>query len=84
MFRVSNKEISFLRKEILTDKKTCVIFWYLFNLFDVLGEYKIILLKNSLKLLITFGFISSRYSTSVCVRFNHEKLTSTCLCNAGF
>ena len=84
IFRVSNKEISFLRKERLTDKKTCVIFWYLFNLFDVLGEYKIILLKNSLKLIITFGFISARYSTSVCVRFNHERLTSTCLCKAGF
>ena len=84
IFRVSNKEISFLRKERLTDKKTCVIFWYLFNLFDVLGEYKIILLKNSLKLIITFWFISSRCSTSVYVRFNHERLTSTCLCNAGF
>ena len=84
MFRVSNKEFSFLRKERLTDKKTCVIFWYLFNLFDVLGEYKIILLEDSLKLIITFGFVSSRYSTSVCVRFNHERLTSTCLCNAGF
>ena len=80
MFRVSNKEISYR----LTDKKTCVIFWYLFNLFDDLGEYKIILLKNSLKLIITFGFISARYSTSVCVRFNHERLTSTCLCKAGF
>ena len=62
MFRVSNKEISFLRKERLTDKETCVIFWYLFNLFDVLGECKIILLEDSFKLIIMLGFVSSRYT----------------------
>ena len=44
---------------------------YLFNLFGVLREYKIILLKNNMK----FWVLSFRDSTTVCVIFNRERLT---------
>ena len=50
----------------------------------VLSEYKIISLKNNLKLLITFGFVRFRYSTPVCVRVNYGKMTLVRFCYAGF
>lgn len=54
--------------------KTIVTCLYLFNLFDVLHEYKNISLKNNLKFFIMFGFVSLTYSTPVRAKFKSERL----------
>ena len=65
-------------------KSTYVICLYLFNLFDVLKEYKFMLLKINLKFFMMCAFVNLRYLAPVYVRFNCERLTLERFHNTGF